>query len=646
MTARPGQKHVIVGVLCLLFLSAGALDTIAQDREPSPIEIEIITPQTARPGQTIDVLINYRVIDPNASAMINYNHFGPGHIQTRTPEPPDPTLNTWGPKFDPLQGTIKIQIRIAEGTDDQKLRHDVQVIWGLKSRQFSVETQIKRVLPAPTRIPTPTPLKPTLGLSRVVFLDAGATTKSLVEAKANTEIAFAIQYASSGDLENVTIRVLFEPDLVNLDGFERADAGYILAVPSLPAAPSGAALPASPFIGRIQAYADGGEQYELRAIVEISAPQDTIANVPEQIVTDPLQVIQHSSIIVRASVNGEAIRTGGAIIVHAFCDNPGQVTVRDIALSIHDLPEDFVVQPEEQIIDHVHADGGFQERIFTIRTPEDLEGEVTFKLAAKFGDTVVESEPVIVDVIPPVPLTLDISADKSTVRAGDSVYFSIICRNEGHFTASNVTVRLIDTASNFGVLLQDLGTVKPGESRESAFVIEIPDDFPADVVSSMVAQTISGDGTLSESAITALTVVCVPSFELLVHSPANRLMDDQFAEIIVSIRNISQCTARDVAVSVGELPETLIPPSEHQIAELSPGQARHITFSLFIPDGHPPGKVAFPIRVTDSLGTQVKSSPAGVTVGGVSMVFTVLFGLLILLAANAIVVGIALFIKR
>jgi hypothetical protein len=657
MIARPSGRHIVAILLLTSLLIGGHLSDVIAQEEPSPVEVELAAPQQAGPGQVIDVLLKYNVVDPNAGAIINYNLSGPGMIWTRTPEPPNPLVNTWGPKFNPAQGTIKIQVRIDEGTDGQKLQHQVEVKWGPKFQKYVAETTIKYVPPAPTPTPTrrpqprptqplPTPVKPTLDLTSATFVSTGAEVQRLTTAEANQEIALDVLYTSSGTVENVTVRVWFEPDLVNIDGLEHTDTGYVLTIASLAAAPNEAPLFDLPLKGRIRPYAEGGEQYVLRAFVQVSVPEDTLTNTPGLVEAAPLDVSQTSLLSVRASVDSDIVRTGGSIIVHAFCDNPGEVIVRDVKLSIASLPEGFAVQPGEQVIDYVPADGGSQERVFTIRTPEDREGDVSLKIVATFGDTVIESEPISVQVALPVPLAVKVSADASTVRAGQSAYYAITCSNNGQFTAHNVTARLIDTTGNLGVLLQELGDIQPQESRELVFVVEIPPDFPADVDTALVAQTISEDGTISEAPPVALTVVCVPSFEILVQPPVGKIEGGQSAEAIVVLRNISQCTAHDIVVSMHGLPEALPTPPDQGIAKLAPGEVRHLTFSLPIPDGYPQGDVSFVIGASDSLGTEIRTPPATFAVGGVSLLFTIAFGALVLLAIAAIAVGVILYFRQ
>jgi uncharacterized repeat protein (TIGR01451 family) len=657
MIARPSCKRVAVTLLLASLLLGGYVSGVVAQGEPSPVEVQLTAPQQAGPGQVIDVLIKYNAVDPNAGAVLNYNLFGPAMIWTRIPEPPNPLVNTWGPKFNPVQGTIKIQVKIDEGTDGQVLRHQVEVKWGPKFVKYIAETKIKYVPPTPTPTPTPrpqprptqpppTPVVPALDLTSVTFVSTEGKVEPLSTAKANQEIALDVLYTSSGTVENVVVRVWFEPDLVNIDGLERTGTGYVLTVPSLAAAPEEAPLFDLPLKGRIRPYAEGGEQYVLRAFVEASAPEGALANTPGLVETAPLEVEQDSLVAVRATVDSSIVRTGGSIIVHAVCDNPGQVTVRDVKMRVGSLPEGFVIHPAEQVIDYVSADGGSQERVFTIRTPEDREENIDLKVIATFGETVVESEPLFVQVASPVPLVIDVSADSSTVRAGQSAYYAVTCTNNGQFTAHSVTARLIDTTGNLGVLLQDLGDIQPRESRDLVFVVEISPDFPADIVTSLVAQTISEDGTISEAPPVSLTVVCVPSFELLVQPPVGKLEDGQSAEAIVVVRNISQCTARDVEVSISGLPEAFVVPLPQNIAELAPGGVRHLTFNFSIPERYPQGDVSFVVHAADSLGTEIQAPPATFSIGGVSLLFTIVFGILALLAIAAIVVGLAFYFRQ
>ena len=661
MIAGRFHRHLVSVLMSTVFLlaQAGSLTVSAQLQESSPIEVDLVVPQQAGPGKIIDVLIRYDVADPNASAVLNYNLSGPAHIRTRTPEPPNPIVNSWGPQFSPAQGTIKVQVQIDDGTDGQKLQHMVEIKWGTKYAKFHAETQIKYVPPTLTPAPTarprpqptqpaPTPVQSILNLTAGTLIGQGAETVPLIALEANQVMGLDVAYTSSGNLENATLVVRFEPDVVNLDGLERTGDGYTLVLSDLPAAPDGASIPGSPFWGRVRPFPDGEQVYKLRAIVEIQLPEGAASNVPGAIETEPVEVSQRSELTVHADVDNDTVKAGGSVIVHAICDNLGQVTVRGVRLRLEGLPDGFAVQPADQVIDSIPADGGSRERLFTIRTPEGREERATFKIVATLGEgeTVVESEPVSIEVASPVPLAVDVSAYRSAVRAGGAAYFSATVRNEGQFAAPDVTARLIDTTGNLGVLLQSVGDIAPGETHDLVFVVEIPTDFPADVVSSIILQTISADGSTSESLPLSLTVACVPSFELSVQPPAGTLEGGQSAETVVVVRNSSQCTARDVSLLVIGLPDSFGTAPAQRIVELRPGETRHVTFNLLVPDGYAQGDTSFAVTATDSLGTETRSGPATFAVGGVSTLFTVVFGLLAVVAVAAVVFGLASFFKQ
>jgi hypothetical protein len=661
MIAGQFHRHVASALFLIAFLlaQAGLLTVSAQLQESSPIEIDLVAPQQAGPGEIIDILIQYDITDPNAGAMLNFNLTGPAHIRTRIPEPPNPIVNTWGPQFNPAQGTIKVQVQIDDGTDGQKLQYMVEVKWGTKYVKFHAETQIKYVPSTPTPVPTarprsqptqpaPTPVDPTLDLTTGTLIGQDDKVVPLTAAEANQVIGLDVAYTSSGPLEDVTLVVRFEPDVVNLEGLERTGSGYIVVLSDLPAAPDGASIPGAPFWGRVRPFPDGEQMYELKAIVEIQLPEGAASNVPGAIETESVTVSQRSVLTVRVSVDGDTVKAGGSVIVHAICDNLGQVTMRGVRLHLKGLPDGFAAQPAAQVIDSIPADGGSRERLFTIRTPEGREERATFTIVATLeeGETVVESAPVSIEVAAPVPLAVDVSADRSAVRAGGVVYFSATIQNAGQFAAPDVTARLIDTTGNLGVLLQSVGDIAPGETHDLVFVVEIPADFPVDVLSSVILQTVSADGSTSESAPLSLTVACVPSFELSVQTPAGKLEGGQSAEAVVVVRNSSQCTARDVSLRVVGLPDSFGAAPAQRIVELGPGETRHITFNLLIPEGHPQGNMSFAVTVTDSLGTETRSGPAALAIGGVSMLFTVVFGLLAIVAVAAVVFGLASFFRQ
>ena len=658
MTVRPSRRQLAVLAVAVLSLLA-TYAVYAQDEEPSPIELTIKIPQQVAPGQVLDVVIDYNAVDLNAGAILNYNLSGPGRIWTRSPEPPNPIANTWGPKFDPVKGTIKIQVRADDNTDGQVLKHEIEVKWGYKYKKYIIETKIKYVPPTPTPTstprprpgptkPAPTPTKPVLNLTEARFVEAENPAAAAQEAQANQPISLVVKYTSSADMDDVEVYVRFEPDLVNLVGVEPADdGGYLLPISSLLAAPDGASLPGSPFAGQIRADPNRGVQYELRAFVEVRVPEESISNVPSAVETEPLNVLQTLLVALRTYVDSDIVKTGGSIIVHAFCDNLGQVTVQDVRLRVEGLPDGFAILPGEQFISSIAA-GGTVERVFTLKSPAENEGKVSFIVVASVnnGESMIESKSVSVQLNKPIPLAIDVTADRSAVRGGGKVYLNASCSNEGQFVAPDVTVRLIDTTGNLGVLLQAVGDIAPGETRDAVFVIEIPKDFPADVVSSLVVQALSTDGTVSEADPIPLTVACVPTFELVVQPPAGTFRGPQVAESVVVLRNTSQCTAREILLQVNGLPEGIETPAAQQIATLGPGESRHLSFRMEVPDGYPQGQVGFNVSASESLGTETVSPGVTFEVGGVSMLFTIVFGLLSIVAVGAIVFGFAAYFKR
>jgi uncharacterized membrane protein len=190
-----------------------------------------------------------------------------------------------------------------------------------------------------------------------------------------------------------------------------------------------------------------------------------------------------------------------------------------------------------------------------------------------------------------------------------------------------------------------VGDIDSGASREWVFVVEIPADYPSDVEVRLVVQTISTDGVTSQSSEIPLSVACRPGYEVLVEQPLGRFRGGQSLEVISLVSNVGACPARDVSVSIEGLPEAFTQPPEQQIVELLPGGSRHVTFQLMIPQGYQ-GVVRFSAQAADSLGAQSTSMPVSFRVNGVSPIFTVVFGLLAVLAVAAIVVGGILFFRH
>ena len=261
----PRWLRACLSTTVVILLITGHAVSLAQSGEPSPIVVVLVVPSRAGPGELIDVAVQYKVIDPNATAVLNYNLFGPAHIRTRSPEPPNPILNTWGPKFDPIEGTITIQVQVDEGTDGETLYHEFEVAWGNKKASFSGGTQIEFVPPTPTPSPTPRPrpvssptptptsapsaAPPSVRLDSASFV-GGAGALPLASVESDEPVGLAIQYTSSLDLTGAVLRIRFIPDIVVLEGFERQGATLARTLPDLPQTTS-AALPGSPFLGRL-----------------------------------------------------------------------------------------------------------------------------------------------------------------------------------------------------------------------------------------------------------------------------------------------------------------------------------------------------------------------------------------------------------
>jgi hypothetical protein len=651
----------IIGLLVLTLISSHlAVPVLAAQEEVSPIEIELIVPPQAGPGTVVEVQIKYNAVDLNAGAVLNYNVFGPAHVREREPEPPNPIVNTWVPDQDSAQGTIRIQLQVHEGTEGQKIQHLVEVRWGPKVKTYKAETLVELIppTPTPTARPRPRPVQPTptpaptatvaapaeavLKLTEVYFVDADG--QPLDEAEVNQEVGIQARYTSSAALQNVTIEIRGEPDVINLEGLEFTEAKYKLSLPSLPAAPGGAFLFNPPLKGRIRPYVDGGEGYALQAIVRAGMQNGT--DEYQELASEPLWVSQELSLRVSARIDaGVIIRAGGSFVVHAACENLGGVPARQIVLGLLDLPDGFVASPDKQTIEEIAADGGLEERMFTVRTPEDFDGSVTLHVVAAQGEALVESEPVTAQVSAPMPLSLEASPSAPTVYAGEAVYISVSALNASQFDTLGVTSRLIDVTGNLGVLMQEVGDIASADSREWVFVVEVPADYPSDVEARLVVQTSSADGVISQSSEIPLSISCRPEYEVLVEQPTGRFRGGHSLEAISLVSNVGPCPARDVLVSIEGLPEAFTLPPEQQIVELLPGASRYVTFQLMIPQDYQ-GDVRFSVQASDSLGAQSESMPVSFRVNGVSPVFTIIFGLLAVLAVVAIVVGGILFFRN
>lgn len=643
----------------LAFLSTPAA---AQSQEPSPIAIELVAPAEVMPGQEVEIQLWYSTADLNAGADINYNVYGPCHITDRSPLPPNPLVNTWIPKPTNAEGTIRIRIKVDLDTDGQFIQHEVQVRWGSKSHSYSAISQIKFVpptatptltpVPQPTTmLPTvsPTPLataspRPTFGLVEVQL--AGQEGGALAEIQANAQVALDIVYTSTVALNTIQVTIRFEPDVVNLEGLKRLEDRYVIELETLDAAPEGAALLGDRILGRIRPFPEAGRSYELQAIVQVQTAEDATHDWPRVLPSNSVSVIQDLSVTVEADViDGAVFRAGGSVILHATCINQGLVAVHGLRLRLDGLPAGFTVLPREQTVDAIAAQGGAERRPFTIATPENYEGLVGFKLVAILDDVVIESKPSTIVMSAPVPLDISVSTSQALVYAGESLHLTVVYANKGLLPSYSVVAKLIDSTGHLGTVVQDVGDLPAGALQETSFILPVPEDFALDTVASLVVQTISGDGTESRSVPLTVGVICIPTIELTIRPPIGQLQGGATTDVAVNLHNTSQCTARDVIVSVVDLPASFTVPPEQQVVELGPGRVRELVFNILVPHGFS-GSGLVAIQAVDAGGNRVRSESAALDVGGPSLVFTIVFGLLVVLAVSAIVVGVLLYLRH
>jgi hypothetical protein len=297
-----------------------------------------------------------------------------------------------------------------------------------------------------------------------------------------------------------------------------------------------------------------------------------------------------------------------------------------------------------QVIEQVAAEGGTERRLITVRSTEDYDGPVVVRVVASVGELTVLAEPITLESKAPVPLRVEASSSVTSVYAGEAAYIRVTAENVGSFPAKEVTARLIDVSGHMGVLVQEVGEIAAGQSDEWVFVVDVPEDFPVDVESTFVVQTVSADGLTSEARPISLSIACRPRLEVYVEPPNGRIVGGQALETIVLVKNAGPCTAREVVLGVEGLPGDLAPPPAQEIAELSAGEIRYVTFNMTAAQAFR-GEVVYWARAQESTGGEAQSEPAGFMVGGMPIVWSVVLGGLALLAIAAIIVGTVLYLR-
>jgi len=656
------RPHGWAIVLVLTF--ALCVVPVIDAQEPSPIEVQLAAPGGVPAGSVFEVSIAYDAIDLNAGADLNYNVFGPCRIVERDPEPPDPIVNTWVPRQGTAQGTIRLRIQVEGGSEGQVIHHQVEVRWGTKVRVTQAVTEIRPVPPTPTPTPTALPAAPlppsqptpspsptstaqpisSARLVRIAFVAEDKTPST--DATANQEIRLRVEYTSTVELKDVGLRLWFDPDVVNLYGARpEGDGGYTIELSTLAADSEGADAIAFELEGRIRPHDNAGATYDLQAQAELVVPAHVELLSPRVQSSESISVAQPLMVDIQATTDVDVVRVGGSFIVHATCVNRGDVPVRNLVLRLEGLPAMFSVTPLEQAIDVLPAQAGVERRLFAVRTPAGIETEAGFKLVALLDEVVIESRPLRIVASAPLPLQLEVTVHPTTLYAGETARVNARITNPGRLPVQGVTARVIDTAGNLGVVIQDVGDIPPRASRELIFAIAVPPEFLLDAVSLLVVETISADGTTSRSEPQQVSVACVPRLAISAQAPAGQLAGGQSVQVIVVLRNESPCVAREARVSLEGLPPDFVPPPEQRVVELAPGSARHLTFNVLIPQGYQ-GSAAFTARATCSAHAEAASAPLTLVVRGVPAAFAVVFGVLVLAAVGAIMTGIALYFRN
>jgi len=643
-------------LLALVLLGMGtAPDVRAQGEEPTPILITVVASEQIGPGSLMDVLVQYELVDANAGADLNYNVVGPCRIVERHPEPPNPIANTWVPgRGLDTKGVIQIRVQVDPGSDGQVIRHQIQVRWGAKSRTFSAQTWIVYVPPTATPTSTPRPRAtptlaapgptaipvPTLVLTEVIVLSAAGDPVSSVEA--NQLIALRIGYSSTSDIADMQAAIRFQPDVVNVPGLQQGPEGYVVSGLTLPAG-AGAMLDL-PIQARIRPYLEQENGYELHATVQLLPTAGMTLTLSGSPASAVVQVAQPLLVDVQASLEAITVRAGGSLIVRVACRNYGATPVGPVKLSLTGLPSGFAVSPAEQTIERLADRSNVEERVFTIHAPESFEGNVRFSAVARAGDTVIESSQVSAETLAPMRLALEMSADRATVQAGGSLNLTVHIENPGSIEVQGITAKIFDAAQNLSAPVQDVGNLPPNASRDITFAVEVPQDFSGDMPSTLAAQAVSGDGTISQSDPVTVSVICRPRYEVLVQPPAGGLRSGQSVEVTCLVRNTSQCSARELFVTVDNLPPGFAPAAAQKIPELAPGSARQVVFTLLVPSGFV-GEGSLEVAVADGGGNSGRSQPVSLSVNGLSTLSIVAFGLLVLLALIMVVGGVVLYFQ-
>ncbi len=485
-------------------------------------------------------------------------------------------------------------------------------ITGLDSDPFSSTVTVTAIAPGPLTL-TDTATATVDIVSPGVRLTKSA---SPTLAPVGTEIAYTLTLTNTGT-ENITDFTIIDPRLGgNITGC--FDPGTPLPTPAPLCTPPGASsLPLAPgasvsaTIRRILIAEDGDPATNTAAVTaEVFNPADpdnpTIvtdtASAQVTVAGSGLNVIKTADRA--AALNGDLI-TYTLEIANTSTTPVTGLVVTDTLVPGITLPKYSLAIGERIVTTYTH-------RVNTALDPDPLLNTVQVVGRDGYGITVSDTSSASVTLLNNEAIRVTLTADRTTVLAGQTVNYLATVTNIGTEPLSNLSALATLPDGTTSDLTAQFGTttLAPGASVVATFSYDVQLTDTSPLIATVDAQgTGPTVGTVSDSATVAVTItlssIDVSAVPLNCSSPCIGVAGDSIM-FVATLRNDGATTLTNVSLTVGVPIQTTDPTSG---LILTPGQRITIEFTYIVPLNAPdPVNMTLRAQGIDPIGTTISKN--------------------------------------
>ncbi|NPV65507.1 MAG: DUF11 domain-containing protein [Anaerolineae bacterium] len=485
-------------------------------------------------------------------------------------------------------------------------------ITGLDSDPFVSTVTVTAIAPGPLT------LTDTASASVDIVSPGIRLTKSATPTVATigTEIAYTLTVTNTG-AENITSFTVIDP-LLGGDITGCFDPGVALPDPAPICTPPGASpLPLAPgasasaTIRRILTSGDGDPATNTAAVTAaVFNPADP-ANPIMVADTARAQVIVAGSGLNVIKTADRAAAFDGDLVTYTL-DITNTSTTPVTGLTVTDTLVSSITLPKYTLAIGERITTTYTHRVNAVLDPDPLVNTVQVVGRDGFGITVSDTSSATVAILNNTAIRVTVSADRTTVLAGQTVNYLATVTNIGGETLSGVSAlatlpdgSALDLTGQFAMT-----TLAPGGSVVATFSYNVLLSDSSPLVASVIAQgTGPTVGTVSDTGSIAVTItlssMSISATPLNCSTPCIGIAGDSIM-FVANLRNDGATTLTNVSLTTNVPIQTTDPTSG---LILTPGQRVTIEFVYIVPLNAPdPVNLTLQAQGLDPIGTTISRS--------------------------------------